>query len=108
MAVRKNPNPAAVSDKPPRVSVNLDTLEREGAPDPFCFVHGGHPYVTIDAMEIDWQELAAGLENAYTLLKVILTPEESRRLLASKMPTWKIRRLTEEYRQHYGLVLPGE
>jgi hypothetical protein len=95
-------------DRPARVALNLDKIEREGRPEQFAYIHDGHHYTATDAQDIDWQELVAALQNPRVFFRLVLAADDADRFLASKLPTWKMRRLMDAYRDHYGLLDPGE
>ncbi len=92
-----NPN----GDKPADVSINLDTLDREGDDStPFVVVLGGERFVFADLDDEDWQTVADIDEN---------DPREALRLLLGnryaafaehKLPLWKLRALLDAWREH--------
>lgn len=87
-------------DRPDDVDLNLDSLEREGAPKPYTFVLGGRRWTTRDPLEMDWQEVMALNENSPAdMVKALVTePEE---FLQLKLPTWKLDRLAVAMRDRY-------
>lgn len=95
-------------DKPAAISLNLDQLEHEGAAGPFVIVFGGDRIVFRDAMEIDWQKLMAALRHPTAFFRLVLSPEDARKFLSTELPTHKLRKLMDTYRDHFGLVDPGE
>jgi hypothetical protein len=97
-------------DKPPKVSLNVDTLEREGASEePFVAAIDGRPVTFNDPLELDWQELLASYGNPRAFLRLVLSKEDATRVLGMKIPTWKIRRIMSAFNAHYGLPDdPGE
>lgn len=102
-----NTNPNAVSsteDKPLPVSLDLDSLEREGAKaDPFTFHHQGRSYTMIDPQEIDWQDLLSGLRNPALFVRFALNTADQAEFFTSRVPAWKMNKLMEGYTKHYGL-----
>lgn len=84
-------------------ALNLDALEREGAPEPFEVFHGGRLYKLTDPKEIDWQDLIAALGNPALFFRRVLPESEWTTFMSTKMPTWKMNKLMEKYLQHYGL-----
>jgi hypothetical protein len=96
------PNPTS------KVSLDLDTLEREGAPEPYSIRHGGRVYTFADAMDIDWQKLMLSLQNPHQFFRLTLPEQDAKIFLADEMPTWKLRRLMDAYRTHHGMMEPGE
>lgn len=95
-------------DKPAPISLNLDSLEREGDPGPFVIVFGGDRIQFTDAMEIDWQKLVAALRSPAAFFRLTLSAEDARKFLSATVPTFKLRKLMDAYRDHFGLVEPGE
>lgn len=92
------------SDKPAPVSLNLDTLEREGAPGPFAVVFAGKHVTFTDAMEVDYHDLltlAQGDPDKF--FDVVLAPEDAEHFRTNKFPMWKLRTLVESYQTHYGI-----
>lgn len=102
------------TDKP-RVSLNLDTIERDGTrPDPFVVVLGGKPRTFADPSDVDWQKLtdaqvAANGGDYRPLLRIGLADDDDRRaFFEAKLPGWKIGRLLREWQAHYGVTSAGE
>lgn len=95
-------------DKPAPISLNLDTLEREGDPGPFVLVLGGNRIMFSDAMELDWQLLVQAMQNPLTFFKLVLSADDQSAFLGTPLPTWKLRKVMDAYREHYGLVEPPE
>lgn len=94
----------AVQDKPAGVGLNLDTLEREGAPvAPFVVVLDGRPRTFLDPFEMDWQELASAINDPRVMFRLALSEEDGDDLLGAKIPVWKINTLVETYLRHYGI-----
>lgn len=92
----------------PKVSLDLDALDREGAPtEPFTANHLGRVYTFEDAQEIDWQKLMAALQNPRVFFQLTLG-NDAKDFLGGQLPTWKLRRLMDAYRNHYGLLEPAE
>ncbi len=93
----------------PATTLNLDTLEREGAaPEPFSFLHNGRRYTLLDPKEIDWQDLISALSNPFVFFSVTLPGADQAVFLESKMPAWKLNKLIDRYIEHYGLPSLGE
>jgi len=93
----------------PTVSLNLDTLQREGEPrEPFSLVLGGKRYVFGDVQDVDWQQVIAALRNPYLFFRGIITEKDQDEFFAQKMPTWKMNKLMESYLEHYGMPTSGE
>lgn len=92
------------------VSLDLDALDREGAPAPFTATIGGETYTFTDAQEFDVDGFLAVLNsNIRGFLTLTLSEEAAEKILAVKTPTWKMRKLMDAYIQHFGaLGGPGE
>ena len=91
-----------------KVSLDLDALDREGAAGPFSIRHDGRVYTFIDAMDLDWQEVLLSLQNPHQFFRLTLPAADADAFLASKLPVWKMRRLMDNYREHHGMLEPGE
>lgn len=90
-------------DKKPAVALDLDALEREGAPIPFDFLLEGKRYLLSDPQEIDWQDLVAALNNPTMFFRLTLPAEDRNDFFASRLPAWKMRILMRKYQDHYGI-----
>lgn len=97
----------ADQDKPTPVALNLDKLEREGAPDPFEVRLGGKRIEMSDAQDIDWKTLISAMGNPHTFFRLIVPADDQEHFFAQDLPTWKMRRLMDAYTAHYGLTDPG-
>lgn len=94
------------TDKP-NVALNLDTLEREGAPTEFATVHAGKRIVMTDALEIDWQVLIDAMSNPHKFFKLIVPDKDQGHFFEHRMPSWKMRALMDAYTEHHGLTDQG-
>lgn len=90
-------------DKPPKVGLNLDALDREGAPEPFVVTFDGKPMTFKDAAEIDWQDLIRAQYDPRFFFTVSLSEADAKRFLEKKLPTWKMEKLMAAYNAHYGI-----
>jgi hypothetical protein len=87
-----------------RFTVDLDALEREGAPEPFTAQLGGEEFTFNDAQDVDWQELMDALGgDLKNFFRLTLGQDKGEEFLAKKLPTWKMRKLMELYVDHHGL-----
>lgn len=93
---------AAVPDRPPRVALNLDSVQREAGAEAFVVVISGKPRKFLDPHEMDWQEVAAAMDDATRIFRLALSADDYREVMAAKIPVWKVRLLAEEYMAHYG------
>ena len=101
------PTPAPTS-KASKVSLDLDALEREGVPEQFSIRLGGRVYAFTDALDLDWQDLMVALQNPRRFFALTLSEGDRKAFLATKLSSWKLRRLMDDYRVHHGMVEPGE
>lgn len=92
---------AAVNTRP--AALDLDTLEREGAPQPFDFIHDGKRYMMSDPKEVDWQDLIAAMSNPHMFFRLVLPAEDRQTFFESRLPAWKMNILMQRYQDHYGL-----
>jgi hypothetical protein len=91
-----------------KVSLDLDALEREGAPEPFSIHLAGRVYPFIDAMELDWQDLMSAMQDPARFFALTLSGDDHKAFLNTKLSSWKLRKLMDSYREHHGMVEPGE
>lgn len=103
----------AKSDTPAKVSLNLDTLENEGAKEPFVIVLGGTRYELQDPEDADYRDLLEAQEqqvagNPRRAVELLVKEEDREVFFANKLPTRKLGVLFEKYNAHYGLGAPGE
>jgi hypothetical protein len=100
---------AAQQDKPAPVSLNLDTLEREGGtPEPFVVVLAGERLLLSDPAEVDWQKLMAAIRDPHVFFRLIIPPDDHKTFFDATLPGWKMNKLMQSYMEHYGLPSPGE
>ena len=89
----------------PSIHLNLDTLERGDAPDPFGFVLGGDRLVCADPQDLDYRafdEIPAG--DLLAQFRVLLADDEQfEKFKAQKLPLWKMRKLSSAIMEHYGM-----
>jgi hypothetical protein len=87
----------------PPAALDLDALEREGAPTPFDFILEGKRYMLSDPQEVDWQDLLAALSNPHMFFRLVLPAEDHREFFETRLPSWKMRKLMARYQDHYGI-----
>ena len=89
-----------------RVTLDLDTMEREGdQPDPFVIRVGGHPITLLSVQDIDWQDAAAlSPERPFQFFEVVVPADEYETFLGQRFPLWKLQLLIQQYQDHYGLT----
>lgn len=88
------------------VALDLDTLENEGAPEPYRIRLGGKVVTLRSTDDIDWQEMsmiqrAGGSPELF--FEAVVAEEDQEHFLAQKIPGWKLKVLMANYRDHYGL-----
>lgn len=103
----ENTDAAAVEQNLP-VALDLDAVEREDAKGPFGFRHLGRRYTLTDPQEIDWQQLLVAQRDPLYFITIALPKDDREEFFNTKMPSWKMNRLVEDYMKHYGLTSPGE
>ncbi|MDG9703816.1 hypothetical protein [Streptomyces sp. DH37] len=90
-------------DTPSTPSLDLDALEREGAPEPFTIVHGDTLFTLADPRELDWRLIdRLGTGPADADLRVLLGDQYDA-FAQHRMPGWKLDMLLTRWREHYGL-----
>lgn len=91
--------------KTPDVALDLDTVEREGAPTPFRITVGGKQYTLTDPQEVEWETLLGMEFNPSGFLDVAVADEEREAFYAAlnPLPAWKVRKLTNTYLAHFGM-----
>lgn len=85
------------------VALDLDKLEREGAPVPFDFTLEGRRYLMSDPKEVDWQDLLAAMSNPHMFFRLVLPPEDHQPFFETRLASWKMNKLMQRYQDHYGL-----
>lgn len=89
--------------EPTTPALDLDALEREGAPGPFDFTLEGRRYIMSDPKEVDWQDLLAAMQNPVMFFRLVLPTDDQHEFFKTRLPAWKMNRLMESYQNHYGL-----
>lgn len=91
-----------------RIFLNLDELERdsEDVKEPFTFVLAGKTVTLNDPADQDWQELTT-LEDEYAFIKLVMNDEDRGHFLSQKLPAWKMKTVMTQFREHYGVLDPG-
>lgn len=91
----------ATGDKPTDVSLNLDTLDREGSePEPFVVVLGGERFQFSNIDNEDWQTVADIDEDDPRESLQLLLGDKYERFAKHKLPLWKLRALLDAWREH--------
>lgn len=89
------------------VALDLDKMEREGAPGPFDFTLEGRRYIMSDPQEVDWQDLLSAMQNPVMFFRLVLPPDDQRAFFQTRLPSWKMNKLMTAYQDHYGLPTAG-
>ncbi len=92
---------------PATPALDLDALEREGAPDPFDFVLEGKRYIMSDPKSVDWQDLLAAMSNPVMFFRLVLPADDQALFFQTRLSAWKMQKLMEAYQTHYGMPSPG-
>lgn len=93
---------ASTPERP--VAMDLDSLEREGAPArPFDFQLAKRRYLMADPKEVDWQDLIAAISNPIMFFRLVLPADDRTAFFTTKLPSWKMEKLINAYLEHYGL-----
>jgi hypothetical protein len=91
---------------PDKISMNLDTLEREGGDrEPFVVVIGGRTVTFTDATELDWRILMK--MGPYDFFVHCLSDEDHEYVMTQPIKGWQIQKMVKAYQDHYGLVDEG-
>jgi hypothetical protein len=105
----RRPAAGRPEDQPAPVSLNLDTLEREGGTrPPFVVVLGGRRLLLSDPAEVDWQKLLVAMRDPHVFFRLIIPPDDHDAFFGAALPGWKMNQLMTTYMAHYGLPSPGE
>jgi hypothetical protein len=96
----------------PKVSLDLDKLERDGAPPPpFTFRHGDQEFTLGDPAEIGFQDIVelgnAGATGNALMLARLLGDQYDELIKAGPLPQWKCEPLIDAWMEHYD-VDPGK
>jgi hypothetical protein len=96
-----------VTELPERVTLNLDSLERETKADPFSIAFGGRRIEFADVQEIDYRILMTFESDPLAFFSHAIKAEDKEHFDAQPLPGWKLEALIRAYRDHYGLGAPG-
>lgn len=84
-------------------SLDLDALERDGAPGSFTITHGGEQYALADPQELDWRQIdRLGTVSMDQDLRTVLG-DQYEQFARTPLPGWKLDKLIAAWREHYGL-----
>lgn len=93
-----------MSDQP-NIQLNLDTLEREESYEPFVFILAKRAIRMTDPAEMDWQFLVK-LQTEEELITEAMSKGDAEFFLAQKLPAWKMRKVSKDYQDHFGIEDP--
>lgn len=87
-----------------KVTLNLDSLEREDPREPFSVVVAGKRIVMSDPADLDWKILLELREdNPAQFFRHVVSADDQNHFRKAAIPGWKMRKLMEMYQEHYGL-----
>lgn len=97
MATRSTPAPR-------RVTLDLDALEREDSFEPFVVKAAGVAITLTDIRDLDWQVAASiSPERLQHFFRSVVPEDQWETFIKAKFPRWKMEKLLNLYRDHYGL-----
>jgi len=105
MTAARSPRSATAS----KIDLDLDTLERETAPDPITIKVAGRKITLVDPFEIDWQVLAmidTG-QAPMTTMQEIIPAEDFEHFLSAKLKGWQVNEIVTLWRERYTTLTPG-
>lgn len=98
------PGTRSISKAARPVTLDLDKLAREKSFEPFTIRAGGEVIELIDAKDLDWQvTVSLSPERMQQFFAAVVKPDDYETFLAAKFETWKMEKLLELYRDHFGL-----
>lgn len=86
---------------PPKITLNLDTVEAEQT-EPFTFSIGAESFEVTDAKDLDWQVLM-DLETPLDFFRFCMKEEDKDRFLKQTISGRQMNALLEAYMKHYGI-----
>jgi len=88
-----------------KVTMDLDTLEREGTPEePFTARIGGDTFTFADPMETEWQDLVVISPQDTVLFLQALLGDQYADFAKHRMPFWKLGQLVRGVQAYYGMT----
>jgi len=91
-------------DTPPKVSINLDTLESEDTYEPFIVHVDGQRFELKNAREIDYIVLEYAEQSPQRFFHAALGDDVFEKFRRIEIPSWKVGKLMDAYRRHFGLT----
>lgn len=92
-----------MADKPSKIILNLDEIERTNVKDPFVVVVGEKEVTFTDPEDLDWEDLAA-LDSPGDFIDMCTSDADREHIYGLKLPSYKFKRLWEAYQKHYDLL----
>lgn len=90
-----------------KVSLDIDKLEREGAPkELFVARAGGKEFTFADPMETEWQDLVVISPQDTVLFLQALLGDQYAEFAKHRMPFWKLSHLVRTVQEYYGMLAP--
>lgn len=107
---RSSARRTTTTDKPKITGLNLDTLQRDDAPEePYRTVLNGRPYVFRDPLEEDWQDsMKIDANNVVSILKSLLSDDDWDEFAKVRMENWKLIALARDITAYYKADLQSE
>jgi hypothetical protein len=97
------PNPVSGNGRVnEKITINLDTLEREDTREEFAVVVEGRRVVISDPSDHDWKTLM-NIDRPDDFFRHVVSKEDQTHFKRAAIPGWKMRALMESYTEHYGL-----
>jgi len=109
MTTRPRPQQDTTSPDIVATDLNLDDLERDSAEvrGPFRVTISGAVFDFPDPAEVDWKTLLAALSDVRSFFNC-LPKGQREKFVALEIPLWKMERLAQGYKDHFGLMSSGE
>jgi hypothetical protein len=106
MSNTRNTRPRAAAK--PKVAIDMDKLEREGAPEELFVARvGGKEFTFADPMETEWQDLVVISPQDTILFLKALLGEQYTDFAKHRMPFWKLGQLVRAVQEYYGMIPEG-
>jgi hypothetical protein len=91
-------------DTPPKTSIDLDSLEAEDSYEPFIVHVDGQRFQLKDARELDYIVLEYAEQSPQNFFHAALGDESFAKFRKIEIPQWKVAKLMDAYRKHFGLT----
>lgn len=96
----------ATGDTPPKVILNLDTMEAEARPDPFVIQLKGKQFTFADPKSVDYRDVnrADRSGDLEVWMETYLTPTALKAFNNLNVSTGNVSAIYEAWHRHYGLI----